>query len=165
MNGNSESESSPFIDGQPIERIITAQEKQYPRKSSLHLGGQRSRFQVAKVDFAEVRESDDDADSDTGSRLVMSTEAIDGAVDIGDHRSPSDAQSPTQNSVNNSTYDTHNVKSLRHYTREPLPRAAHYRDIRSIHTHQDRPTLDDLHNPPITVVSPDSCKVSGGTIF
>lgn len=43
------------------------------------------------------------------------------------------------------TYDTRNVRSLRHYTRDALPRAEHYRNILSLHGQLCRPTLDELH--------------------
>lgn len=53
-------------------------------------------------------------------------------------------------SVNSSVYDSHNVRSLRHYTQEALPRLDHYRNIHSLHAHFPRPTLDELHNGDIT---------------
>ena len=50
----------------------------------------------------------------------------------------------------NNTYATvneskHASKSLRHMTREALPRLDNYRNILSIHVGH-RPTLDELHN-------------------
>lgn len=42
-------------------------------------------------------------------------------------------------------YDTKIYKSLRHFTREALPRLDNYRNIMSIQA-QYRPTLDELHN-------------------
>ncbi|XP_042906995.1 solute carrier family 12 member 2-like [Parasteatoda tepidariorum] len=42
--------------------------------------------------------------------------------------------------------DTCNTRSLCHYTQEALPRLDHYRNIHSLHAHQPRPTLDELHN-------------------
>lgn len=42
-------------------------------------------------------------------------------------------------------YDTKNIKSLRHYTREALPRVDHYRNVLSVHGHLSRPTMDELH--------------------
>lgn len=55
---------------------------------------------------------------------------------------------------NNSTtmYDTRNLKSLRHYTRDALPRADHYRNILSVHGHLSRPTLDELHGVQTSVM-------------
>jgi hypothetical protein len=54
-------------------------------------------------------------------------------------------------------YDTNYQRSLRHYiTREALPSESNYRNIHSIH--QERPTLDDLHNAtykPKQVTRPD----------
>ena len=58
-----------------------------------------------------------------------------------------------------SSYDTQYLKSLRNYTREPLPRAAHYRNTLTMNTHHDRPTLDELHDPSATI-SPDTHKVN-----
>lgn len=48
---------------------------------------------------------------------------------------------------NNSTtmYDTRNLKSLRHYTRDALPRIDNYRNLLSVHGHLARPTMDELH--------------------
>ncbi|GIX84090.1 AA_permease_N domain-containing protein [Caerostris extrusa] len=48
--------------------------------------------------------------------------------------------------VNSSAYDSHNIRSLLHYTQEALPRMDHYRNIHSLHAHFPRPTLDELHN-------------------
>ncbi|GFS78210.1 solute carrier family 12 member 2 [Nephila pilipes] len=48
--------------------------------------------------------------------------------------------------VNSSVYDSHNIRSLLHYTQEALPRMDHYRNIHSLHAHFPRPTLDELHN-------------------
>lgn len=56
-------------------------------------------------------------------------------------------------------YDTKNLKSFKHYTREALPRADHYRNVMSVHGHIARPTLDELHGVQATV-SFDSSKVS-----
>lgn len=53
-------------------------------------------------------------------------------------------------SIDSNVYDTHNVRSLRHYTQEALPRLDHYRNIHSLHAHFPRPTLDELHNGDIT---------------
>lgn len=55
-----------------------------------------------------------------------------------------------EQSVNSNVYDSHNVRSLRHYTQEALPRLDHYRNIHSLHAHYPRPTLDELHNGDIT---------------
>ena len=80
-------------------------------------------------------------------------EAISEAVELGERPpssdSPERATSPTGMSQNN-TYATvneskHASKSLRHMTREALPRLDNYRNILSIHVGH-RPTLDELHN-------------------
>lgn len=55
-------------------------------------------------------------------------------------------------SVYSNSYDTKNLKSLRHYTREALPRADHYRNIMSVHGHMSRPTLDELHGGQHTII-------------
>lgn len=56
-------------------------------------------------------------------------------------------------------YATKNLKSFRHYTREALPRADHYRNVESVHGFMARPTLDELHGTQATV-SFDSNTVS-----
>ncbi|KAL3182116.1 hypothetical protein MRX96_035140 [Rhipicephalus microplus] len=59
---------------------------------------------------------------------------------------------PDGQSWNACSYDTHNVRSLRHYTREALPRLDHYRNLMSVHGHMERPTLDELHNATLTLM-------------
>lgn len=48
-------------------------------------------------------------------------------------------------------YDTRNLKSFKHYTREALPRTDNYRNIDSLHGHISRPTLDELHGVQTTL--------------
>lgn len=48
-------------------------------------------------------------------------------------------------------YETKNLKSFRHYTREALPRVDHYRNAESVHGYMARPTLDELHGTQATV--------------
>ena len=55
-------------------------------------------------------------------------------------------------------YDTKNLKSFKHYTREALPHVDHYRNVMSVHGYLARPTLDELHGVQATV-SFDSTKV------
>ncbi|XP_077514331.1 sodium chloride cotransporter 69 [Amblyomma americanum] len=98
-------------------------------------GKKQSRFQVAKVDFA-VDEKHSDGES--------------GNEEDDDDQDP-DGQ-PDGQSWNACTYDTHNVRSLRHYTREALPRLDHYRNIMSVHGHMERPTLDELHNATLSLL-------------
>lgn len=100
----------------------------------------QSRFQVAKVDFAVEKHSDDESSNEED-----------------DHDQDADGQ-PDGQSWNACSYDTHNVRSLRHYTREALPRLDHYRNIMSVHGHMERPTLDELHNATLSLL-PDQ-KVS-----
>lgn len=52
----------------------------------------------------------------------------------------------------NNSYDTHNIRSLHHYTREALPRLDHYRNVMSVHGHMNRPTLDELHNATLSLL-------------
>lgn len=97
-----------------------------------------SRFQVAKVDFAaDTPRNKYDSDVDAAERQPL-------APDQNQSASVSDGD----------MYDTHNVRSLRHYTREALPRADHYRNVMSVHGQLNRPTLDELHNPSFSL-SPD----------
>lgn len=87
-----------------------------------------SRFQVAKVDFVNENPmmiGNGDEDEDPLDR----------------HDS---LNSPTV--THQSSYETKNLKSLRHYTREALPRADNYRNILSVHGHAERPTLEELHS-------------------
>ncbi|GIY35645.1 solute carrier family 12 member 2 [Caerostris darwini] len=104
------------------------------RKTSL-TDPKHSRFQVAKVDFAsDTPKCKFAADADTAERQPLTDMANSGDCER--------------------TYDTHNVRSLRHYTREALPRADHYRNVMSVHGQLNRPTLDELHNPSLSM-SPD----------
>jgi hypothetical protein len=99
----------------------------------------RTRFQVKQSDInVEHNEADDSIVNENGA------EDTDRLCD--------------DDNVANS-YDTQYLKSLRYYTREPLPRAAHYRNTLTMHTHHDRPSLDQLHDPSATI-SPDSFKVT-----
>lgn len=97
-----------------------------------------SRFQVAKVDFA----------ADTPKNKYVCD------ADAAERQPLADQNQVTSGSDGDLSYDTHNVRSLRHYTREALPRADHYRNIMSVHGQLNRPTLDELHNPSLTL-SPD----------
>ncbi|KAH9370384.1 hypothetical protein HPB48_006698 [Haemaphysalis longicornis] len=98
-------------------------------------GKKQSRFQVAKVDFAVEKHSDGESSNEE-----------DGG-DQDPEGQPLDGQS-----WNACTYDTHNVRSLRHYTREALPRLDHYRNVMSVHGHMERPTLDELHNATLSLL-------------
>ncbi|XP_064474714.1 solute carrier family 12 member 2-like [Ornithodoros turicata] len=87
----------------------------------------QSRFQVAKVDFAGEAEKHSDEEESSDERDEQSWNVT-------------------------GSYDTHNVRSLRHYTREALPRLDHYRNVMSVHGHMARPTLDELHNATLTLL-------------
>lgn len=52
----------------------------------------------------------------------------------------------------NNKQDSGNVKNMRYFTREALPRLDNYRHIMSIQAAY-RPTLDDLHNALTTMVN------------
>lgn len=106
------------------------------RKTSMS-DPKHSRFQVAKVDFA----------SDTPKcKFAADTDEAE--------RQPLTDQNQMSSSGDADRYDTHNVRSLRHYTREALPRADHYRNVMSVHGQLNRPTLDELHDPSMSM-SPD----------
>ncbi|XP_076355508.1 solute carrier family 12 member 2-like isoform X1 [Tachypleus tridentatus] len=92
-----------------------------------------SRFQVDKVDYF---------DENNDNLYENEVFTVDG--------NQTTLNSLTQRS-GNSTYDTHNVRSLHHYTREALPNVAHYRNVMSVHGHMIRPTLDELHNATLTL--------------
>jgi len=111
----------------------------------------RNRFKVKRVDTAYNAADDDGDDSE---RTGLGDEAIemdernsncgDGEVDR--------AASPTA-LLSHNTYATINEqtkygKSLRHFTREALPRLDNYRNILSIQAGH-RPTLEELHNATI----------------
>uniref|UniRef100_T1DFY4 Putative Na/K/Cl transporter n=1 Tax=Cupiennius salei TaxID=6928 RepID=T1DFY4_CUPSA len=98
-----------------------------------------SRFQVAKVDFA--------ADTHKNKYACNADEAESQPL-------AGDQNETNIGSDGDGSYDTHNVRSLRHYTREALPRADHYRNVMSVHGQLNRPTLDELHNASLTI-SPD----------
>lgn len=108
------------------------------RKLSL-TDSKQSRFQVAKVDFAaDTPKNKYACDSDAAERQPLAEQS----------------QATGGSDYDISSYNTHNVRSLRHYTREALPRVDHYRNVMSIHGQLNRPTLDELHNPSLTI-SPD----------
>lgn len=73
---------------------------------------------------------------------------------------PFNHQSTMDYNNSHTVYDTKNLKSFRHYTREALPRVDHYRDINSVHGHMSRPTLDELHGCDMSSTFHDSQKVS-----
>ncbi|XP_077514330.1 bumetanide-sensitive sodium-(potassium)-chloride cotransporter-like [Amblyomma americanum] len=98
---------------------------------------EKSRFQVAKVDYVNEAMAPDDE----GSAVA--------AASMGGGGPPclvtSASTSPTELANYGTVYDTVNVKSLLHYTHEALPRVDHYRNVMSVHGHISRPTLDELH--------------------
>lgn len=101
----------------------------------------RHKFSVNRVDTEDQRN-----DADLGQNSPSSPGFRDGRV------SPN---SPLHSELTvggtSLTYST--FRSLRHLTREALPRLDHYRNLASIMknpgTGGQRPTLDDLHQPPI----------------
>lgn len=114
---------------------------------------QQSRFHVAKVSDDSKKENNVANVDGSGNALDVGEEDDDGAI------SPLGAQRTLGNT--NSYYDTKNLKSLRYYTRDALPRADHYRNILSVHGHLSRPTLDELHGGQATIAA-ESNKVSDG---
>lgn len=110
-----------------------AQSQEQPVKVS-----KRTRFQVKQSDIHDDHEANESSANGNGA------EDTDRLCD--------------DDNVANS-YDTQYLKSLRYYTQEPLPRAAHYRNTLTMHTHHDRPSLDQLHDPSATII-PDQFKVS-----
>nr|XP_054927938.1 uncharacterized protein LOC126535382 [Dermacentor andersoni] len=100
---------------------------------------EKSRFQVAKVDYVnEAMAPDED---------VPRTPTAVAAASMGGPQCvvTSASASPTELANYGTVYDTVNVKSLLHYTQEALPRVDHYRNVMSVHGHISRPTLDELH--------------------
>lgn len=96
-----------------------------------------SRFQVAKVT------------SNSGSNSGGNKEQDDS--DDRDDDSEADNDSLRAHMYATAGYDTRNLKSFKHYTREALPRVDNYRNMASIHGHSERPTLDELHGVQTTV--------------
>uniref|UniRef100_T1JEV4 Bumetanide-sensitive sodium-(Potassium)-chloride cotransporter n=1 Tax=Strigamia maritima TaxID=126957 RepID=T1JEV4_STRMM len=83
----------------------------------------QSRFHVAKVDFVGDQ-TNDERDNENNDDNQMTTHS------------------------GSTNYDTHYLKSLRHLTREALPRIDHYRNLMSVHA-ANRPTLEELHSESI----------------
>uniref|UniRef100_A0A224YZN8 Solute carrier family 12 (Sodium/potassium/chloride transporter) member 2 n=1 Tax=Rhipicephalus zambeziensis TaxID=60191 RepID=A0A224YZN8_9ACAR len=105
---------------------------------------EKSRFQVAKVDYVnEAMAPDDDDDDVPGTPTAAAAASMGGAPP--QCLVTSASASPTELANYGTVYDTVNVKSLLHYTHEALPRVDHYRNIMSVHGHISRPTLDELH--------------------
>lgn len=105
---------------------------------------EKSRFQVAKVDYVnEAMAPDDDDDDVPGTPTASAAASMAGAPPQCVVTSAS--ASPTELANYGTVYDTMNVKSLVHYTHEALPRVDHYRNVMSVHGHISRPTLDELH--------------------
>lgn len=141
------------------------------------LDNKQSRFQVAKVDNTSDHHSTSNSlmsnnkinqlygcKNDIGCNLANNSSSSVGggcggeiSSDVGDMLEDELILSPNQDTNHSqpshhshSTYDTRYLKSLRHMTREALPRIDHYRNILSVTGSAYRPTLDDLHNATIT---------------
>jgi solute carrier family 12 sodium/potassium/chloride transporter 2 len=99
-----------------------------------------SRFRVAPVDVEVSRPRD-----------IPGRRSAD-AMSHNDEQFSSPVGSYTGNRTLSNSYDTKNLKSLRHYTRDALPRADHYRNILSVHGYMSRPTMDELHGGQHTVI-------------
>ena len=99
------------------------EEDESPKDSNGH------RFKVAKVNSTTQEDSSDDRESD----------------------SEADNDSLRAHMYATAGYNTNNLKSFKHYTREALPRVDNYRHLSSIHGHSERPTLDELHGVQTTV--------------
>uniref|UniRef100_A0A646QDL3 Solute carrier family 12 member 3 n=1 Tax=Hemiscolopendra marginata TaxID=943146 RepID=A0A646QDL3_9MYRI len=90
----------------------------------------QSRFHVAKVDFAA---------SANNPILLNKNETLT------EEEETLISPNQTTNHSESTNYDTHYLKSLRHMTREALPRIDHYRNVLSVHA-ANRPTLEELHS-------------------
>lgn len=90
------------------------------KETCIVIEGKGNRFQVDRVDDHDFAEEDFEKDAQ--------------------NEEDDDEQFPL------STYATKNLKSLKRYTREALPRLDNYRNDLSIHGRASRPTLDDLRN-------------------
>ena len=97
-----------------------------------------SRFQVARVDFAEepVIERDNKPDKNVGFTVDN---------DDSDERGGGELSPDSyQRSV---SYDTNNLRTFAHNTLETLPHVDHYRNLLSTTGHmRKRPTLLELHD-------------------
>lgn len=95
----------------------------------------KTRFKVKKIDFTMRDKSGDKSESaGAGKERKSSQQSTNSSANA--------SQAGSENE-----YNSRAQQSLRHYTREPLPKVAHYRNTLSLHTHQNRPSLDELHNP------------------
>lgn len=108
----------------------------------------KTRFKVKKIDFTMRDKSTGEKPgqpdaSDGGGK----SEAAAAGKDRKSSQQSANSSADASQAGSENEYNTHNMKSLRHYTREPLPKVAHYRNTLSLHTHQNRPSLDELHNP------------------
>ncbi|XP_069979314.1 uncharacterized protein [Penaeus vannamei] len=102
----------------------------------------RRRFSVNRVDTEEQRH---DAEDPSTPPSGLANEQCGSPNSI--HSESDSLTSPTGVSVTMSG----TFRSLRHLTREALPRLDHYRNLASIVRAPgggQRPTLDDLHQPP-----------------
>ncbi len=100
-------------------------------------GHKKARFSVANVD------SNSDSGRTDTEKIDEESESEDhvGGEAGGRHRSRTNSQT-----VNQQTYNTMYLKSLRNYlTRDVLPDERHYRNQLSIRRKFARPTLEELH--------------------
>lgn len=143
--------------------------------SSSMEGLQTSRFRVNPVEGVGEGSSQEDVNDGLGSSPGRT-----GSGRRQRHRNLSSSQeefsSPIGSFANrtlthgtlgySTSYDTKNtMKSLRHYTRDALPRADHYRNIMSVHGHMSRPTMDELHGGQMTVIVDTVTGVSERKMF
>jgi len=125
--------SASNLNEQHEDNWIEMRENDFSSRDGMHHAS--SRFRVAPVDVAR----------DTNGRSSPDSVSHD------EFSSPVGSFAQRTLGYTNS-YDTKNLKSLRHYTRDALPRADHYRNILSVHGHLSRPTLDELHGGQHTVI-------------
>lgn len=124
----------PFLTSEQLEEALKEDEALDEQLSQEQLEQEslvkKTRFKVKKIDFT-MSKNQQSSKNDADKERKTSTNSSDNNSQAGESECNT----------------TQHLKSLRHYTREPLPKVSHYRNTLSLNTHQNRPSLDELHNP------------------
>ena len=131
----------PFLNSEQLEESLKRTVAGEDDETEIEPGAEqqqekKTRFKVRKIDFT-MRDKSDQPETAGAAKESAGK----------DRKSSQQSTNSSANASQAGSENEYNMKSLRHYTREPLPKAAHYRNTLSLHTHQNRPSLDELHNP------------------
>lgn len=141
----------PFLSSEQLEESLkTSAVEEDDARSDADLDVQqekKTRFKVKKIDFTMRDKSTKSTGEKPGQSGASDQPASGGKPERKGSQQSANSSADASQAGSENEYNTHNMKSLRHYTREPLPKVAHYRNTLSLHTHQNRPSLDELHNP------------------